>query len=69
VTRAVHRDPLMPKPRTNLLHDGFARQIVLQILNETKATRGSYSDLVEICESVLVALSTNPQVQPGRQGS
>jgi len=36
------------------LHNRVARQVVAQIINETKAAGGSYSDLLVICESVLV---------------
>jgi hypothetical protein len=38
------------------LHNRVARQVVAQIINETKAAGGSYSDLLVICESVLVGV-------------
>ena len=38
------------------LHNRVARQIVAQIITETKAAGGSYSDLLVICESVLVGV-------------
>jgi len=38
------------------LHNRVARQAVAQIINETKAAGGSYSDLLVICESVLVGV-------------
>ena len=38
------------------LHNRVARQVVTQIINETKAAGGSYSDLLVICESVLVGV-------------
>ena len=38
------------------LHNRVARQVVAQIINETKAPGGSYSDLLVICESVLVGV-------------
>jgi hypothetical protein len=38
------------------LHNRVAKQIVAEILNETRAAGGSYSDLLLICESVLVGV-------------
>jgi hypothetical protein len=38
------------------LHNRVPKQIVAEILNETRAAGGSYSDLLLICESVLVGL-------------
>ena len=38
------------------LHNRVARQVAAQIINETKAAGGSYSDLLVICESVLVGV-------------
>ena len=38
------------------LHNRVARQVVAQIINETKAASGSHSDLLVICESVLVGV-------------
>jgi hypothetical protein len=38
------------------LHNRVSRQVVEQIINETKAAGGSYSDLLVICESVLVGV-------------
>jgi hypothetical protein len=40
------------------LHNRVAKQIVAQILNETRTAGGSYSDLLVICESVLVGVVT-----------
>jgi hypothetical protein len=38
------------------LHNRVANQIVSQILNETRTAGGSHSDLLVICESVLVGV-------------
>lgn len=38
------------------LHNRVAKQIVAQVLSETRAAGGSYSDLLVICESVLVGV-------------
>jgi hypothetical protein len=38
------------------LRNRAARQIVAEILNETRAAGGSYADLLVICESVLVGV-------------
>ena len=38
------------------LHNRVANQVVSQILNETRAAGGSHSDLLVICESVLVGV-------------
>ena len=38
------------------LHNRVAKQVVSQILNETRAAGGSHSDLLVICESVLVGV-------------
>jgi hypothetical protein len=38
------------------LHNRVANQVVSQILNETHAAGGSHSDLLVICESVLVGV-------------
>jgi hypothetical protein len=40
------------------LHNRVAKQIVAQILSETRTAGGSYSDLLVICESVLVGVVT-----------
>ena len=47
--------PLSAEAATEL-HNRVARQVVAQIINETKAAGGSYSDLLVICESVLVGV-------------
>lgn len=46
---------LSPEAATEL-HNRVARQVVAQIINETKAAGGSYSDLLVICESILVGI-------------
>ena len=46
---------LDPEAATQL-HNRVARQVVAQIINETKAAGGSYLDLLVICESVLVGV-------------
>jgi hypothetical protein len=52
------------------LHNRAANQIVAQILNETIAAGGSYSDLLVICESVLVGVNCGMlQARSGREGS
>ena len=38
------------------LHNRVAREVVARIVNETKEAGGSYSDLLVICESVLVGV-------------
>jgi hypothetical protein len=38
------------------LHNRVATQIVTQILNETRTAGGTHSDLLVICESVLVGV-------------
>jgi hypothetical protein len=49
------KSPLDAEAATEL-HNRVARQIVAQILNETRAAGGSYADLLVICESVLVGV-------------
>ena len=46
---------LDPEAATQL-HNRVARQVVAQIISETKAAGGSYPDLLVICESVLVGV-------------
>jgi hypothetical protein len=38
------------------LHNRVANQVVSRILNETRVAGGSHSDLLVICESVLVGV-------------
>jgi hypothetical protein len=51
----TEKSPLDAEDATEL-HNRVAQQIVAQILNETRAAGGSYSDLLVICESVLVGV-------------
>jgi hypothetical protein len=48
--------PLLDAEAATELHNRVAKQIVAKILNETRAAGGSYSDLLLICESVLVGV-------------
>jgi hypothetical protein len=55
---------------TAQLHNRFAKQVVAQILNATRTAGGSYSDLLVICESVLVGGGYGVlQVRSRREGS
>jgi hypothetical protein len=48
--------PVLAAEAATELHNRVAKQIVAETLNETRAAGGSCSDLLLICESVLVGV-------------
>lgn len=50
------RDPTPDQIAAAELHDRLAKQIVAQIINEPLAAGGTMSDVMILCESVLVGV-------------
>ena len=57
---------MIRKPRAEL-HNHLVSQIGVQILNETKATRRSYSDCVENYESVVIDVVDDPSSRDAKE--